>query len=270
MIIYFVGFVFLLGFIGCSTEKDKAPVKIAISKGSPKSSYANYYNWIEVLDSTVVSLDMYDMPIDSAIEIFRGCSGLLLTGGTDINPDHYDKAYDTVRCWPIDGHRDLLEKTLIDSALAWGMPVLGICRGHQMLNVALGGSLIVDIPTDFDTLVRHQCEDYLSCFHAVHVDTTSLLYEISGVTTGEVNTNHHQAADDMPSQLKAVAFSADGLVESLAWAEPEGNSFLLGVQWHPERMNLENPMSGKIGKRFLKECNIFSSQFAVKDLRTKN
>jgi len=248
--------IFILLFQGCG-QQDKAPLRIALSKGSPDTSYANYYNWIRSVDSTVICQDMYAMPLDSALKLFKGCSGLLLTGGTDINPGLYGKAYDTVRCWPIDHHLDLLELTLIDSAVAWGMPILGICRGHQMLNVALSGSLIVDIPSDFDTSVIHQCEDYLSCFHTVTISTGSLLYEISGITTGEVTSNHHQAADQVALPLKAVAFTTDGLVEAEEWKNPAGKSFLLGVQWHPERMEPGDPLSGPIAVKFLDECRRF-------------
>ena len=250
--------VFLLLFTGCQTQVETLPVKIAFSKGSPEASYANYYNWIHNFDSTAICQDMYAMPLDSALELFKGCSGLLLTGGTDVNPALYGKAYDTVRCWPIDHHLDSLELMLIDSAVAWGMPILGICRGHQVINVALGGSLIVDIPSDFGTSVSHQCDDYLSCFHAVSIDTGSLLFKISGSDSGDVNSNHHQATDQMASPLKAVAFTTDGLVESEEWKEPNGKNFLLGVQWHPERMELGNPLSGPIAVRFLDECRRYA------------
>jgi putative glutamine amidotransferase len=226
---------------------------IALSKGSPDSSYANYYRWIERIDTAAEGIDMYAMPIDSALVLFRECSGLILTGGTDIHPEYYGKAYDTVRCWPIDDHRDQLEMRLLDSAIAWGIPVLGICRGHQMINVALGGSLVVDIPQDRGTAVIHQCEDYLNCFHPVRLDPASQLAGIAGVKEGVVNSNHHQAADAIAPGLKAVAFTSDGVVEALEWADPAGKTFLLGVQWHPERMELSNPLSDALGRKFLNE-----------------
>jgi putative glutamine amidotransferase len=247
---------FLIILQGCQ-KQEEAPLRIAISRGSPEQSYASYYSWIRSVDSTAVCRDMYDMSMDSALILFRGCSGLLLTGGTDVNPALYGKANDTVRCWPIDYQLDSLEIALIDSAVAWGMPILGICRGHQMLNVALGGSLIVDIPSDFGTTVIHRCEDVQVCIHSVTIDPGSILQDISGVTAGEVNSSHHQAANEMASQLKAIAFSADGLIEAEGWKNPAGKSFLLGVQWHPERLDLANPLSGPIGARFLEECRSF-------------
>jgi putative glutamine amidotransferase len=247
---------FVLLFTGCE-KNEEAPVRIALSKGSPEQSYASYYNWIHAVDSTAICQDMYDMPLDSALLLFRECDGLLLTGGTDVNPAFYGKAYDTLRCWPIDHRLDILEMKLIDSAIAWGMPILGICRGHQMLNVALGGSLIVDIPSDFNNSGIHQCEDFLTCFHTITIDTTSWLYSISGTDSGEANSNHHQGVDQISPQLKAIAFSPDGLTEAEEWANPAGKSFLLGVQWHPERLGIENPLSGPIAMRFLKECRRF-------------
>jgi putative glutamine amidotransferase len=246
---------------GCERKTEESiPVKIAFSKAYPESSYANYYKWIGSLDSTATCLDMYHMPLDSALLLFKGCSGLLLTGGTDINPAFYGKAYDTARCWPIDHQLDTLEMTLIDSAVAWKMPILGICRGHQMLNVALGGSLIVDIPTDFGTTVAHKCQDSHNCFHTVAVDTGSLLYQITGLEEGDVNSNHHQGADQMSPQLKAIAHTADGLVEAEQWKDPAGKSFLLGVQWHPERLDTANPLSTAIGLRYLEECRKYSGR----------
>lgn len=238
-------------------KQEESQLRIAFSKGSPEQSYANYYSWIHSVDSTVICKDMYDMPTDSALKLFKTCSGLLLTGGTDIHPGFYGKAYDTVRCWPIDDHLDLLEMTLIDSAIAWGMPILGVCRGHQMINVALGGSLIVDIPADFGTTVIHKCENYLTCFHNVSIEPGTLLSEISGTGSGDVTSNHHQAAEMMAPALKAVAFTADGLTEAEEWKNPSGKSFLLGVQWHPERMGLDDPLSGPIAVRFLEECRKF-------------
>ncbi|MFO7615007.1 MAG: gamma-glutamyl-gamma-aminobutyrate hydrolase family protein [Bacteroidales bacterium] len=246
----------LLLLTGACCRQESAQLRIALSKGSPDSLYVNYYKWVRSLDSSAVCIDLYATPLDSALKIFKSCNGLILTGGTDIHPGFYGKAHDTLRCWPIDDHRDQLEMTLVDSALAWGFPILGICRGHQMLNVALGGSLIVDIPSDFDTLVRHRCEDYLSCMHTLRIDTSSLLFNITGIDLGMVNSNHHQAADEVAMPLRAVAFTEDGLIEALEWKHREGKSFLLGVQWHPERMEIDNPLSGDVGKRFLEEARI--------------
>ena len=244
---------------GCS-PRNSTPVVIALSKGSPADSYANYYSWIQHFDPTAIVLDMYAMPLDSALKAFEGCSALLITGGTDIDPALYDKPWDTARCWPVDHKRDSLEQLLFREARKAGKPILGICRGEQMINVALGGSLIVDIPSDFDTVIRHQCEDHLHCFHKVTVESNSILHDISGVYAGEVNSNHHQGVDRLARELKAVSYASDGLIEAVEWAYPEGNPFLLGVQWHPERMDPDHPLSGPIATRFLAEARKYPGE----------
>lgn len=251
-----LGFWVLLGvvFNGCSREEETVHLKIALSKGSPENSYANYYNWIKSLDSNATGVDMYDMPLDSALALFKGCNGLIVTGGTDINPAWYDQEEDSLRCMTIDHYRDTLEMRLIDSALAWEMPILGICRGHQMLNVYFGGSLIIDIPSDYDTLVNHRCPDFNTCFHPVTLATGSLIAELAGQTTGTVNSNHHQGIKNLAPDLKIVARSGDELPEAVEWNEPAGKSFLMGVQWHPERLGLDKALSREIGIKFLNEC----------------
>lgn len=246
----------MLVLLSCNGT-ETADIRIALSKGSPKESYINYYNWIRSADSNATVLDMYGIPLDSALALFETCHGLLLTGGTDIEPGLYGKPYDTARCWPIDHKRDSLEIALFQAARKAGKPILGICRGEQMINVALGGSLIVDIPADFDTIIRHQCDDYTHCSHKVTVESNSMLSDITGIYAGEVNSNHHQGVERLAVELKAESYASDGLVEAVEWAYPEGKPFLLGVQWHPERMDVQNPLSGKILERFIEEIKGF-------------
>jgi putative glutamine amidotransferase len=239
-----------------SCEKEEhLPLRIALSKGYPENSYENYYKWIQNLDSTAECLDLYNMPIDSALELFRTCSGLVLTGGGDVSPALYGKDFDSVRCYGIDHKRDELEMRLVDSALAWKKPILGICRGHQLLNVALGGSLIVDIPDDYGTIVLHRGGDPQSYTHTVLVNEQSYLFHITGhIPMGETNSSHHQAIDRLAKGLTTSARSTDSLIEAVEWADPHGKPFLVGVQWHPEKMEISNPLSGEIGRKFLEEC----------------
>ncbi|MCF8296679.1 MAG: gamma-glutamyl-gamma-aminobutyrate hydrolase family protein [Saprospiraceae bacterium] len=238
--------------------KEIKTLKIAISKAKGSEGYLNYVKWVNLLAPEAECIDMYFTSLDSAIMLFEECSGLIVSGGADVFPGRYGKIADTTRCGAIDFRRDTLEIKLIKEALRRKMPILGVCRGHQILNVALGGSLIIDIPTDFDTTVSHQCDDWQNCFHNVNLTKGSLLEEICKVNSGIVNTNHHQAVDVLASELKVSANSTDGLIEAVEWKNPEGKSFLIGVQWHPERMDTTNVLSWNIGKRFIEEAEKFS------------
>jgi putative glutamine amidotransferase len=236
-----VSFIFS-GFAG------NKPVRIAVSKLSP-----NYSGWLLQNDSLVIPVNLWRLPVDSAILALEGCSGLLLTGGEDIVPARYGKAGDTA-CEETDPARDTVEFLLLKRALETGMPVLGICRGGQLINVALGGTLYVDIPRDVGTSVAHRCEDYTTCFHSVSVLPGTMMFKITGSARDTVTTNHHQAVEKIAPALRPNAVSDDGLVEGIEWKEPQGKSFLIGVHWHPERMEKDNPLSGKIAGTFIHEC----------------
>ena len=256
--IYLVTLVFILSviFIGCNSNKEFKPVKIAISKAVPEKSYINYINWLIAADSTVICLDMYHLKIDSALSLFAECDGLLLTGGTDIYPGKYGKENDTSRCWKPDFKRDSIEMALIKAALNQHKPILGICRGLQLLNVYLGGSLYIDLPVDLDTIVKHQCKNTYECYHGLNIVEKSLLFELTGGVEGEVNSNHHQGIEQLADQLVGIAYTKDGLIESIQWKNINNKPFLLGVQWHPERMDFNNPLSGEIAKRYLNEVRL--------------
>jgi len=188
----------------------------------------------------------------------NGCSGLLLSGGEDVYPAWYGKEFDTSRCTEMNRRRDSLEMALIGKALEKKMPVFGVCRGEQILNVYLGGKLLIDLPTDYKGDIHHQCGDYLKCFHSVKVVPNTLLHRISGVDSSVVTTNHHQAVDILSPLLTSNANSNNQLVEGIEWLNPEGKSFLIGVQWHPERMDEKNPLSGALAKEFIIQAKQFS------------
>ncbi|MFH1295732.1 MAG: gamma-glutamyl-gamma-aminobutyrate hydrolase family protein [Bacteroidota bacterium] len=234
-------------------KRDLPPTIIAISKASD-----NYVTWLKRADSTVQFVNLYPLPVDSALSQLEHCSGLLLTGGEDVFPGIYAEAGDTARCGEINFYRDTLEINLILHALKLKMPIFGVCRGEQILNVVFGGELFIDIPQDFDTSVRHRCEDYLHCFHMVYVAPSSLLHSLCGCDSALVTTNHHQAVRVLAPDLQANAFSADGLIEGIELAEKNGQPFFLGVQWHPERMEEENSLSGPLAGAFLMKCRMYS------------
>lgn len=235
----------------------KSEIKVALSKGSGSEHYEQYEKWLKEINSDIEYIDLYHIERAEALKILKECSGLVLTGGPDVHPDKYGKGYDTARC-EIDLKRDSLEFELIKLARELKLPILAICRGEQILNVAYGGSLIVDIPSDFDTLVQHRCEDPTNCFHKVMITENTMLAKLSGLQFGEVNSNHHQGVHKLANVFVASAFSQDGLIEAYEWKDKNNNPFLIAVQWHPERLEKTNKLSYKIGDKFLKEVLKYS------------
>jgi putative glutamine amidotransferase len=232
-----------------------APIKIGLSKASP-----NYVNWLKRTDPSIQTIDLYLLPIAVAVQQLGTCSGLLVTGGEDVYPGRYGKEYDTARCTEMNPRRDTLDMALIEKALALKMPVVGVCRGHQILNVYLGGTLVIDIPQDIGRRVKHQCDDYLHCNHGVRVRKTTLLGSICMCDSASVTTNHHQAVDHLSPLLVSNATSDDNLIEGVEWKDPGEKSFLIGVQWHPERMDRANPLSGRLAEEFMLQATAYSSK----------
>ena len=254
---YFLSAVFI--FVSCQTIDKQTPVKIAISKATPLNSYHNYIRWIHSIDSTIQCIDMYSLGIDSALIILEECDGLLLTGGEDIYPKLYGEVYDSVKCNKPNRYRDSIEMVLIEKAFALKMPIQGICRGHQLINVYFGGTLIFDIPTDLDTIVKHRLPKTYECLHEIRIEEGSLLESICQVSSGISNSNHHQGVKKLAPDLIAQGFTPDGLIESIAYNNMS-YPYLLGVQWHPERMDYKQPLSGSIATKFVEEVKIYANE----------
>lgn len=243
-------------FIGsCSNEKKPSAIAVSYLSANPEES--NYIKWLKSVDPGLNYFVMNNLPMDSVEIVFDLCSGLLLTGGEDVFPGRYGQAEDTIICGTINFYRDSLEFLLIDLAIDHGTPIMGISHGQQILNVAFGGSLIVDIPSRFHSLVYHRCDDWQNCFHDVNVIKNSILSEISGVEGGSVTTNHHQAVKGLADAFRVMATSNDGLVESIGWKEPLDKPYLMAVQWHPERMDSTNRLSRPLAEKFLSEAQFY-------------
>jgi putative glutamine amidotransferase len=238
-------------FSGCKTTSQDKPLRIALSSGSE-----NYINWVHRGDSLSEIIDMKGMKVDSALKLLSTCDAILFTGGEDVVPGYYGKGSDSSRCTSNPG-RDSLEFALIKESMRLKMPVFGVCRGQQILNVGLGGTLIIDIPTDHPGKVIHQQEDYLRCFHLVNVVKGSQLNSMSKADTGSVTSNHHQAIEKVAPGLKIVAWTTDSIPEAIEWSNPAGKPFLMAVQWHPERMDTKSPLSTPLMKTFLDAARTF-------------
>ncbi len=159
-----------------------------------------------------------------------GClDGLLLSGGGDLDPALYGATM-SADVKGVEPDRDAWELALVRFALEVGLPILGTCRGAQVLNVAMGGSLVVHLPAV--TSSEHcQRERWGEAVHEVTVQATSTLQTVLGLDVIGVNSLHHQAVDQVGTGLRAVGWAEDGVIEAV---EGLGAAPLLGVQWHPE------------------------------------
>ena len=166
---------------------------------------------------------------DRAGAALAAVRGLVLTGGEDVAPARYGAAPHP-RLGDVDPVRDAAELALIAAARARGLPILAICRGIQILNVALGGTLYQDLDSERPGPVPHNDE---TGRHPVHVEAGSLLERMLGTRSASVNSRHHQAIRDLAPGLKAVAWADDGIIEG---AEPSDakEPWMVAVQWHPE------------------------------------
>jgi putative glutamine amidotransferase len=252
-----VALIFAFAFLTGSCTRQDGKTKIALSYVYGEKTTNSYIKWLKNINPDAEYLVMYDLPKDSVEIVFKECSALLLTGGEDVYPERYGKEYDTVRCGKFDLYRDSLEFKLIELALKEKMPILGVCRGQQILNVALGGTLYVDIPTDINSMVRHRCKDWKNCFHQVRVLPNNLLSQMSGLKKGKVNSNHHQAIDRLARDFRVFAITNDGIIESIGWKDTIDKPFFMAVQWHPERMDTASMLSKPIARKFLDAADKF-------------
>lgn len=164
-------------------------------------------------------------------EILDSCDGLLLSGGDDIDPKHFGERPHP-KLGPVDKPRDVFEITLTREAVQRNMPILAICRGVQVLNVAMGGGMIQDIPSEVAGALPHSTSgDRAVIAHDVDVRSGTLLADLLGATKVGVNTFHHQAAGRLGKGLIVSATSSDGVIEGM---EIPDRDFVVGVQWHPE------------------------------------
>jgi len=192
----------------------------------------------------------------------KHADGVLLTGGEDVHPVLYDQKMPQrlrKKCilTPDEGARDLRELMLVDEVFRQRKPLLAICRGQQILNVALGGTLFADIPTQLPDAINHRrMEKRCDKVHDVHLTEGGLLAKITRKRVLGVNSTHHQAVD-RPAEILAVAGrSADGVIESMQLNPAVARllPFLLSVQFHPERLADRHPEHHAIFAAFAKAC----------------
>jgi putative glutamine amidotransferase len=222
----------------------------------PSPIFEYYPEWIRRY-APEIQIVKLSCTLDNTDELER-CNGLLLSGGADVHPKFYHRDDVLKGLDDVNLPRDNFEFATIKKALAMEIPILGICRGMQLFNVACGGSLIPDI--EKAGYPSHKKGPDGNRMHAIVVETASMFHSIVECVTGTVNTSHHQAVDIPASDLRIAARSGDDIVEAMEWRDPHGKSFLLLVQWHPERMqDANNVFSRNVAVRFIHELRMGAS-----------
>lgn len=224
-------------------------MKIGLTK-----TYSKMQRYIDWLEYYKVNFDILDFENDKdGIAKMQECSGLILTGGIDIYPELYCDWDTTETKGTHNPQRDGFEMHLLDIAFEKKLPVLAICRGLQLVNVYFRGSLIFDL-WDIRKVNHKKISDTEDRSHGITIFENTLLHEITGETKAVVSSSHHQAIDRLGEGLIISAKSDDGIVEGVEFADKANKSFLLGIQWHPERYkDYSLPTSYNVLNTFLKE-----------------
>lgn len=229
-------------------------MKIGLTYTGSDEKHENYVRWLQ----SDAAIDVIRLsPGDS--ENLEGIDGLLLSGGTDIHPSFYGSQETNYPHAPsaFEQKRDEYEIALFNTAWQKKMPVLGVCRGFQLINCILGGELQQDLGGDKNGVHKARIDNHVQKdkAHGLDITTGTLLEKICGAGRFVVNSAHHQAVIKTGKGLRSNCIADDGTLEGVEWSDPVDKPFLLAIQWHPERMykfHLEHsPVSKAIRDTFI-------------------
>jgi putative glutamine amidotransferase len=217
-----------------------------------------------------VPLPLPDLKDDlGARAVLSHVHGLVLAGGADVSPQTYGEE-PLQESWAGDPIRDAYEQRLVHEAIAQRLPVLALCRGIQLVNVALGGTLWQDITTQREnSLVHRDWHRYDELGHDIEVEPDSWVGRVhGGASTLEVNSIHHQGLRQVASGLKETAWARDGIIEAVEWIDDD--HWIVGIQWHPEWLEREHVAEGGVSHGRADGSRIFDGFLQVcQDRKTR-
>ncbi|MEP7107725.1 MAG: gamma-glutamyl-gamma-aminobutyrate hydrolase family protein [Ferruginibacter sp.] len=207
-------------------------IKIGVTYTGTDEKHSHYVHWLKGIEHIEIIILS---PFKTELENIKKFDGIVLSGGIDMHPKFYNSNVTDYANSP--GHfnekRDEFEIAVFELSQQNNIPLLGVCRGMQLVNCVLGGTLIQDIGPEANAIHRYEHNDKA---HGINIVPGSLLNEITGVERGVTNSAHHQAIKTLGTGLDINCVSDDGVIEGVEWADKKDKSFFLGIQWHPERM----------------------------------
>jgi len=216
-----------------------------------ENNFDLYIKWLEYFKVEYIVLDYNDKDVMAK---FKDVKGLILSGGVDIYPELYNDWETKEDTGKYNTFRDGFEYKLIEQSIIRKIPILGICRGCQMLNVYFNGSLIYDIPS-IRKVNHNKIDSKTMRWHNINVFEDTLLSNILCLNEGSVTSSHHQSVDRLGEGLAVNAKSPDGIVEGIEYRDKDQKPFLIGIQWHPERFDdYESPFSKNVLTALTEAC----------------
>ncbi len=231
----------------------KTVIKIGVTYTGTEEKHGNYEHWLrgnENIEIIILS------PVNTEPKSIKNLDGIVLSGGLDMHPNYYQSDKTDYPNAPVNFNeiRDKFEVAVFKICHQNDIPLLAICRGMQLVNCVLGGTLTQDIGLVANAIHRYEINDKA---HGINIVAGTLLNEITGVERSVTNSAHHQSIKILGKGLSINCTSDDGIIEGVEWVDQESNPFFIGVQWHPERMYKfhlgKSPVTKNIRDRFIME-----------------
>ncbi len=228
---------------------------ILINKGNAFSGYRRSYvnqDYVEAVlrAGAIPFIIPFNEDLEATREMVEKVDGIILSGGHDVNPYYYGED-PMLKIGELFPERDVFDMELYKTAIELKKPIFGICRGYQIINVINGGTLYQDLSyADFVKIKHDQVDNPTQATHFVELEEGTFLKNILGEKY-KVNSFHHQILKDVAPGFKVVAKSSDGVIESIEKITED--SFVIGVQWHPEMLSASNEKSQAIFNEFVKK-----------------